>query len=111
MCVYLDDIFVYSGTLEGHQALLHEVLHVLNKAQLYLLGKRFDIYVDQMECLGHIIDAKGIHTDADKMAVVHSGPTPWNVLDIQQFLGLVQYLAAFMLDVLAYTTLISYVMA
>jgi len=41
--------------------------------------------------------------DADKMACVCEWHTPRNLKDVQQFLGLVQYLAHFMPDVTAYT--------
>jgi hypothetical protein len=56
-----------------------------------------------MDCLGHIIDDRGIHADADKMARVREWRTPRNKHNVQRFLGLVQYLAHFMPDVSAYT--------
>jgi hypothetical protein len=56
-----------------------------------------------MDCLGHLIDDRGIHADSDKMAHVCEWRTPRNKHDVQRFLGLVQYLAHFMPDVLAYT--------
>jgi hypothetical protein len=43
----------------------------------------------------------------DKMSAICNWPTPRTVLDIQRFLGLVQYLAAYMPDLSAYTTSIS----
>ena len=56
-----------------------------------------------MDCLRHLIDDQGLHTDADKMACIHSWHLPQNLKDTQRFLGLVQYLAHFMPNVTAYT--------
>jgi hypothetical protein len=56
-----------------------------------------------MDCLGHVIDNNGLHANANKMAHVREWHTPRNLKETQQFLGLVQYLAHFMLDVTAYT--------
>jgi hypothetical protein len=105
--VYLNDIFVYSDTIDEHEHLLEEVLRILTGAQLYLSERKVEFFAERIDCLGHVIDERGIHADADKMATIRSWPTPKTVLDIQRFLGLVQYLAAYMPDLSAYTTPIS----
>jgi len=56
-----------------------------------------------MDCLGHIIDDRGIHADPDKMTKVYEWPTPKDKHDVQQFLELVQYLSHFMPDITAWT--------
>lgn len=101
--VYLDDIFIFSDSVEEHEKHLALVFDKLRKAQLYLEESKLDLYSKRMDCLGHIIDDRGIHADADKMARVREWRTPRNKHDIQRFLGLVQYLAHFMPDVSAYT--------
>jgi len=101
--VYLDDIFVYSNSIEEHERHLGLVFDKLRKAQLYLEESKLDLYSKRMDCLGHIIDDRGIHADTDKMARVRGWRTPRNKHDVQRFLGLVQYLAHFMPDVSAYT--------
>ncbi|KEP46697.1 putative Ty3/Gypsy polyprotein/retrotransposon [Rhizoctonia solani 123E] len=105
--VYLDDIFVYSDTIEEHERLLKVVLDVLTDAKLHLSGKKVELYTKRMECLGHIIDQDGIHADSDKMSVLRLWPAPRNAHDVQRFLGLVQYLAAYMPDLSAYSGPIS----
>ena len=60
-----------------------------------------------MECLGHIIDNRGIHADADKMQHIREWRQPRMFNDMQRFLGLVQYLAHYMPDVTTYTTPLS----
>jgi hypothetical protein len=68
--VYLDDIFIFSNSIAEHEEHLTLVFDKLCKAQLFLETKKCDLYSKQMECLSHIIDDRGIHVDADKMARV-----------------------------------------
>src|SRR5271155_2576930 len=105
--VYLDDIFIYSKTLEDHEKHLAIVFDILRKEKLYLSAKKVDLYSTRMDCLGHIIDDDGIHADADKMHKLRDWRTPRDYHDVQRFLGLVQYLAQFMPNLTAYTTPLS----
>jgi Reverse transcriptase (RNA-dependent DNA polymerase) len=102
--VYMDDIFIFSCSIEEHEKHLGIVFDRLCKNHLFLSKKKVDLDSERMECLGHIIDDRGIHADADKMQRVREWRTPRTYNDIQRFLGLVQYLAHYMPDVSAYTT-------
>jgi hypothetical protein len=101
--VYLNDLFVFSYTLEDHEQHLEYVLQKLREYHLFLERSKCDLYSVSMDCLGHLIDDQGLHADTDKMARVRNWRTPRNLKDVQRFLGLVQYLAHFMPDVTAYT--------
>ena len=59
-----------------------------------------------MDSLSHIITNTGIHACADKMQKIWDWRQPCNFHKVQRFLGLVQYLAHFMPDVTAYTSLL-----
>jgi hypothetical protein len=104
MHTYLDDLFVYSDTIEEHQIHLKMVFVQLRKHEFYLRKDKCELYADSIDCLGHRIDDKGLHTDTDKMAKIREWNTPHNFNDVQRFLGLVQYLAHFLPDVTAYTS-------
>jgi hypothetical protein len=81
------------------------VFNLIRKEQLYLSAKKVDLYSQHMDCLGHIIDDNGIHTDTNKMQKLYEWWTPQNFNDVQRFLGLVQqYLAQFVPNVSAYTS-------
>ena len=101
---YLDDVFAYSNTIEEHEEHLGVVFELLRKSRFYLKVDKCDLYTEKMDCLGHIIDNDGIHADADKMSRIRNWRTPWNLNEVQKFMGLVEYLAQFMLDISAYTT-------
>ena len=66
--VYLDDIFVFSNSIEEHQHHLKLMFDKIHKYELYLKEEKCKLYTERVECLGHIIDKKGLHVDSDKMA-------------------------------------------
>jgi transposase InsO family protein len=101
--VYLDDIFIYSNTIEEHEEHIRLVMEALKRDKFYLSLEKCEFYSKSMDCLGHVIDDDGIHASEDKMDKIRNWPTPENFHDVQRFLGLVQYLAHFMPDVSAYT--------
>jgi hypothetical protein len=100
---YLDDLFVYSDTIEDHERDLGYTFQKLRDNHLFLERDKCDLYSKSMDCLGHVIDDRGLHADSDKMSRIRNWRTPRNHKDVQKFLGLVQYLAHFMPDVTAYT--------
>ena len=65
--VYLDNIFIYSSSIEEHEAHLAIVFNRLCEAQLYLSRDKVNLYSTKMDCLGHLITDAGIHANADKM--------------------------------------------
>src|ERR1700719_4392210 len=85
--VYLDDIFVFSNSIEEHEKHLRLVFDKLRKAQLFLEESKLDLYSKKMDCLGHIIDDRGLHADSDKMAQVRKWHTPRSKHDVQHFLS------------------------
>lgn len=101
--VYLDDIFIYSDSIEEHQKHLKLVFDKLREAELYLKSEKCDLYSTRMECLGHIIDNEGIHADEDKMTRIREWRTPRTYNDIERFLGLVNYVSHFMPDLSAFS--------
>ena len=105
--VYLDDIFIFSDTVEEHEKHLEIVFNILRKSHLFLGADKCEIYSQRMDCLGHIVDDTGIHADADKMRSIRDWPQPQNYNDIQRFLGLVNYIAQFMPNVSNYTSPLS----
>jgi hypothetical protein len=54
--VYLDNLFIFSYTLEDHERDLEYVLQKLHENQLYLKKAKCNLYSSSMDCLGHLID-------------------------------------------------------
>ena len=105
--MYLDDIFIFSYTMEEHEDHLRQVFEVLRAQSLYLSASKVDLYSSSMDCLGHQIDDQGLHADLDKMRSVRNWPHPQDYNDVQKFLSMINYLTQFMPDILAFTSPLS----
>ena len=55
--VYLNDIFVFSDTINEHEKHLRLVLDALAKAEFYLECDKCDLYAVRLNCLRHMIDS------------------------------------------------------
>ncbi len=80
---YLDDLFIFSNTLEEHEKQLEHMFQKLCHNHLFLEKEKCDLYSKSMDCLGHLVDDHGLHADADKMACVHDWCMPRNHKDVQ----------------------------
>ena len=70
--VFMDDILVFSFTLEDHVQHLRTVFEILAKNQLYVKQSKCVFAQQSMEYLGHIISDKGVATDPAKTeAMIH----------------------------------------
>jgi hypothetical protein len=89
--VFLDDILVYSPSLESHIQHLKLVLTKLRDNQLYMKANKCSFAQHQLEYLGHIISDQGVATDPSKTADMLKWPTPVTVTELRGFLGLTGY--------------------
>src|SRR5947207_15051809 len=65
--VYLDDIFIYSDTLEDYIDHIKQVCLKLQKHRLYASAKKSQFFVDKLEILVYYINNKSIHADLLKI--------------------------------------------
>ena len=104
---YLDNIFIFSESIEEHQEHIRLVIDRLRGSRMVLNLKKCDFFLSKMDCLGHIIDDQGIHADSSKMIQILNWRTPRSYNDVQRFLGLVQYIQHFMPNVSIFTAPLS----
>jgi hypothetical protein len=86
--VFVDDILIYSGSLEEHIQHLAEVFSILKEHKLYLKQSKCSFAQQSLEYLGHIISSSGVATDPDKVQAVAAWPVPTDVRQLRGFLGL-----------------------
>src|SRR5258705_418946 len=91
MVGYLDDILVYSDSLEDHQNHVWEVLWHLHKVGLYANLKKCKFHTDTMEYLRFILSPKGLQMDPTKVSTIQDWPEPQKVRDVQAFLGFANF--------------------
>ena len=98
MIVFIDDILVYSKTIEEHMYHLQLVLQTLREHQLYAKREKCDFWMSEVKFLGHVVSADGISVDPAKVDAVLQWERPKNVPEIRSFLGLAGYYRRFVKD-------------
>jgi hypothetical protein len=91
VCIYLDDILIFSKAEEEHFKHLRLVLDVLNRNDFKAKLSKCDFFKNELKFLGHIVSAAGMQPDPSKVAVVSDWPVPKNVYEVRSFLGLANY--------------------
>ncbi|GBG71210.1 hypothetical protein CBR_g8513 [Chara braunii] len=93
--VYLDDILVFSKTLQEHQGHLRQVLEKLREANFKINAKKCEWAKTQVLYLGHVLDGDGIKPEDSKIATIRDWPTPRTLTELRSFLGLANYYRKF----------------
>lgn len=83
--MFLDDILIYSPTLEEHVNHLRQVFSKLREHQLFLKRSKCSFAKKELEYLGHIISDKGVAIDASKIAAMQDWPPPTTVTELRGF--------------------------
>ena len=97
-CIYyLDDILVYSATLEEHREHVWRVLEALSKAGLHLKPEKCHFHKTEVKYLGLIISADGVWMDPEKVMAILEWGSPRNLHDVRAFLGFANFYRQFIL--------------
>jgi Reverse transcriptase (RNA-dependent DNA polymerase)/RNase H-like domain found in reverse transcriptase/Integrase zinc binding domain/Chromo (CHRromatin Organisation MOdifier) domain/Retroviral aspartyl protease len=91
VCVYLDDILIFSKTREEHYEHLRIVMDLLRKHDLKAKMKKCEFFKTELKFLGHIVSREGMCPDPAKVATIVNWPRPRSVYEVRSFLGLANY--------------------
>ena len=93
--VYLDDVIIYSATVEEHLERLQHVFQRLQEFGLKPSSSKCQFMRERISYLGHVISANGSETDQSKTEVLRTWPIPTSVADFRKFLGFSGYFRRF----------------
>ena len=93
--VYLDDIVVYSNSLEEHADHLRVVFKTLRENELYVKKEKCSFAMEEVHFLGHVISQGTIKMDKKKVQAIKEWEPPTRVAELRSFLGLVNYYRQF----------------
>lgn len=96
--VYMDDIIVYSTSLEEHICSLKKIFETLDKYNLKLQLDKCEFLSKEVAYLGHIVTPEGIKPNPDKIKAIIDWPLPRNDKELRGFLGTLSYYRRFIKD-------------
>jgi len=85
---YLDDLIIYSRSLEDHARHVRVVLDRLQSASFTLNFDKVTIAATEIKYLGHLLSSRGISVLPDRVAAINSYLRPSNLRMLRRFLGL-----------------------
>ncbi len=85
--VYMDDILVYSDSLETHISHVRAVLQRLISHQLYAKAEKCEFQQTSSMFLGYVVSPEWVAMDDHKVQAVLNLPKPMTVKEMQRFLG------------------------
>lgn len=96
--VYMDDILIFTATLEEHRRVVHRVLKVLDDNNLFLKPEKCEFERTRVEFVGLVISEGKVEMDPVKVAGVRDWPTPTRLVEVQSFLGFCNFYRRFIKD-------------
>ena len=90
-----DDILVFGTDVQDHDKNLHDLMKRARSHGLVLNANKCTIRTDSVNFFGMVYTTKGLRPDPRKCQEIKDLPTPKDVKSLQQFLGMIQYLAPF----------------
>jgi len=95
LIVYLDDVLVFSRTIEEHLERLRNLFNRMREYGLKFKGKKCTVCATTVKYLGFQVSEEGISTDPDKIKAVIEWPTPTTVKDVRAFIGFCSFYRKF----------------
>ena len=102
----MDDILIFGETKQEHDIQLQVVLKHLSSASVTLNSKKCEFCKNNLTFLGHVINQQGIAADPNKTAAIEQMETPKSVTELRRFLGMVNQLGKFSLNIAEFSRIV-----
>lgn len=96
--VYLDDIIIFSTSLQEHLTNIKKVFDRLRQCNLKIQLDKSHFLSKEVAYLGHIVTPEGVKPNPDKIKAIKEYPIPRTTKQIKGFLGLLGYYRKFIPD-------------
>ena len=88
---YMDDILIYSETIEEYVSLVRQMMEQLRKAGLCVSIKKSCFHQREVKFLGYKISDRGILMTSKKVEDIEAWSTPQSVKDVQSVMGFANF--------------------
>jgi hypothetical protein len=92
---FLDDLVVYSESVEEHRKHVREVLSRLQGAGFTLNRDKVMLGATEIKYLGHRLSSEGVNVLSERVATIKEYPRPKTLRALRRFLGMVGFYARF----------------
>lgn len=89
--VYLDDIIVFSTSLQEHLVNLRKVFERLRRSNFKIQLDKTEFLRKEVAYLGHVVTPDGVKPNPDKIKAILKYPIPKTQKEIKSFLGLLGF--------------------
>lgn len=96
--VYMDDIVIFSKSLQEHITHIEQIFSKLREFNLKVQLDKSEFLRKEVAYLGHVITPEGIKPNPDKIETIKKYPLPKTQKEIKAFLGLIGYYRRFIKD-------------
>lgn len=96
--IYMDDILVFSTSLEEHINSLRSIFNTLRKAKLKIQIDKCNFLKKETQFLGHVLTNKGIKPNPEKIRIIQNLKLPETTKQIKSFLGMTGFYRKFIKD-------------
>jgi hypothetical protein len=98
--VHMDDVLIFTRTLDKHKQIVRRVLKILSDNDLYLKPEKCLFEQSSIKFLRLLISHNHVGMDPVKVNGIATWPTPRNVKNIQSFVGFCNFYQHFIQDFL-----------
>lgn len=96
--VYMDDIIIFSVSLQEHIENLTKIFMALEKVNLKIQLDKSEFLKKEVAFLGHIVTDNGVKPNPSKIEAIQNWPIPKNQKELRGFLGILGYYRRFVRD-------------
>ena len=90
--IFIDDIVVFSNSVEEHTVHLQKIISLLTKWNLRLAAAKCDLFCSQLRALGFVINGEELKVCPGRCARILEIPTPTTGRQIAAFLGATNFI-------------------
>ena len=92
---YIDDIAIFSDTIEDHLAATSAIFARLEEYDLTLKASKCEFLTNKIKFLGHQVTPDGVSPDPGKLTAIQDIPMPTDKDTLRSFLGVASYYRSF----------------
>lgn len=88
---YIDDLIIFSDTIEAHQNHLEAIFKILSENHLTINSSKCRFGQTEVTYLGYKITSQGYSPPEEKVQAIRDFPRPETVSELRRFLGILNY--------------------